>query len=576
MLNRNQLIAGIMAAAAFEGCFYGMSINAEAATQKGLVIENGVLESGMEAEGVVEIPSNVKEIETAAFKENKKITKVIIPSTCKKVGALAFYDCEALTEVKIDSGVETVGSCAFSNSVNLQKVDVNPNKTHLSTEAFALTKYIDSIRNNDGFAILDGILLDAREAKGDVTIPNDVKIINDGAFYENDRVTSVKMSDSVKQINANAFEGTYILENVKLSNKLEKLGYKCFACSGLTEINIPDSVTEIQDAAFFSNSYLKKVRLPNGLKSIGRSEFADCEELTEINIPDSVTEIKFSAFLNTKNLKEINLPRNVQRIEDAAFKNSGLRCVQAPSSLTFVGPNSFDKNVQIKGDVNAYNKAISDGTKIHNQDANKDYISYSGLGWVDTEYGRFYKKADGTMTTGWLDLNGKKYYFYSNGKMATEFIDLNGTHYYFDPASGNNYGNVVTGWKKINDKWYYFNPVAEGNKEKGFMKTSWLYNGGAWYYLYSNGTMATGFINLNGAYYYLNPNSGAMVTGWKYMNGAWYYFNKRFDGGVEGLMKKGWQKINGTWYYFYPSDGKMAHNTRINGYYLNSSGAWVK
>lgn len=60
------------------------------------------------------------------------------------------------------------------------------------------------------------------------------------------------------------------------------------------------------------------------------------------------------------------------------------------------------------------------------------------------------------------------------------------------------------------------------------------------------------------------------------MNGAWYYFNKRSDGGVEGLMKKGWQKINGTWYYFYPSDGKMAHNTRINGYYLNSSGAWVK
>lgn len=84
LLNRNQLIAGIVAVAAFEGCFY--EIAAQAAAQKGLVIENGVLKSGKDAEGVVEIPSNVKEIEEKAFMHNKKITKVIIPSTCKKIG----------------------------------------------------------------------------------------------------------------------------------------------------------------------------------------------------------------------------------------------------------------------------------------------------------------------------------------------------------------------------------------------------------------------------------------------------------------------------------------------------------
>ena len=92
--------------------------------------------------------------------------------------------------------------------------------------------------------------------------------------------------------------------------------------------------------------------------------------------------------------------------------------------------------------------------------------------------------------------------------------------------------------------------------------------------MYSDGTMATGFINLNGAYYYLN-NSGSMVTGWQYLQNSWYYFNKSDDGGLEGLMKKGWNRINGNWYYFNYSDGKMAHDTWIDGYYVNSSGTCV-
>lgn len=35
----------------------------------------------------------------------------------------------------------------------------------------------------------------------------------------------------------------------------------------------------------------------------------------------------------------------------------------------------------------------------------------------------------------------------------------------------------------------------------------------------------------------------------------------------------GWQYIDGNWYYFY-SDGWMAKDTTIGGYYLNSQGAW--
>ncbi|MBW6409599.1 hypothetical protein [Clostridium weizhouense] len=54
---------------------------------------------------------------------------------------------------------------------------------------------------------------------------------------------------------------------------------------------------------------------------------------------------------------------------------------------------------------------------------------------------------------------------------------------------------------------------------------------------------------------------------WRQNSTGWWY--------TEGnSCSTGWKLINGNWYYFYP-DGYMAHDTIIDGYYLNSSGAWT-
>lgn len=54
---------------------------------------------------------------------------------------------------------------------------------------------------------------------------------------------------------------------------------------------------------------------------------------------------------------------------------------------------------------------------------------------------------------------------------------------------------------------------------------------------------------------------------WKLDSTGWWYAEGNY-------WATGWRQINGTWYYFYP-DGYMAHDTTIEGYYLNSSGVWV-
>ena len=63
---------------------------------------------------------------------------------------------------------------------------------------------------------------------------------------------------------------------------------------------------------------------------------------------------------------------------------------------------------------------------------------------------------------------------------------------------------------------------------------------------------------------------GYIRYGWYWDGTNWYYLGGKSD----GAMKTGWQVVNGNWYYMY-KDGRMAANTWIDNYYVNSNGAWV-
>jgi beta-glucosidase len=117
--------------------------------------------------------------------------------------------------------------------------------------------------------------------------------------------------------------------------------------------------------------------------------------------------------------------------------------------------------------------------------------------------------------------------------------------------------------KNVNGTWSFVN----SNGEKA---TGWIQSGNSWYYLNSSGIMQTGWTkDNNGSWYYLN-NNGAMKTGWfNDTNGLWYYLNDN------GAMKTGWFKdTDGKWYYFNDS-GDMAVNTIIDGYEVDSTGAYI-
>lgn len=186
-----------------------------------------------------------------------------------------------------------------------------------------------------------------------VTLPADLKVIDDYAFHWND-LTEVVIPDGVISIGENAFN----------SNQL-------------AEIVIPESVTEIKRNAFNNNQATPADFLIVGaVGSIAEAyaaeygfSFQDIDEFqfewtdngdgtasvtayhgvnSDVVIPNRlgglmVTEIGSHAFSN-RSLTAISLPDTVERIGEGAFSNNLLMRVVIPATVTEIGREAFSSN----------------------------------------------------------------------------------------------------------------------------------------------------------------------------------------------------------------------------------------
>ena len=190
------------------------------------------------------------------------------------------------------------------------------------------------------------------------------------------------------------------------------------------------------------------------------------------------------------------------------------------------------------------------------------YLDASGRmcedNWVQREDGWYYYGPGGMKSYGWLlRWDGWYYLDTETGRMMNGAQEIGGHEYRFN-ASGHMYENQ---WIQEDGNWYFYN--VGGAKAKN----GWTLDGQTWYYMDAEGVMQTGWLNLNGTWYYLHSNGAMASATWLQLGGEWYYVTG------SGNMVTGWNQINGMWYYMY-ENGVMAHDTVIDGYELDSSGAW--
>lgn len=115
-----------------------------------------------------------------------------------------------------------------------------------------------------------------------------------------------------------------------------------------------------------------------------------------------------------------------------------------------------------------------------------------------------------------------------------------------------------TGFKKINEDTYYF-------QSNGYVKTGWLLDNGVWYYFNKDGIMQTGWSGPGRQYYF--ADAGKMLENQFTPDG--YYV-----GSSGAYVKNGWVLNNGKYYYM-NSAGKMVKRSWVGSYYLGSDGVMV-
>ncbi len=133
------------------------------------------------------------------------------------------------------------------------------------------------------------------------------------------------------------------------------------------KVDIPEGVKTIESSAFANNYSIESVKLPNSVEIIGPQAFW-CSTLKDIEFSSNLIEIGDSAFRGS-GVKKIELPSTVKYIRRGAFMECAcLKSASLQEGLKEIGHNAFEwcyelKEINIPGSVETFGKDLFDDCK---------------------------------------------------------------------------------------------------------------------------------------------------------------------------------------------------------------------
>ncbi len=338
----------------------------------------------------VTFSDNITKIQKGAFKNCSNIKEIVLPSGIEEIDDEAFCGCTSLESIVIPESIRKIGKEAFCGCTSLESIVIPGSIAKIYKDAFKdckkLTiKYAKSLNcwkcvyNQNDSTDLNIIFGEDNEIADEINSYLDFILSEDGLSYSvkwnglfGPSIKELVIPNSYKgkpviSIDEEAFEKCGYLQSVIISDGIKIIKLRAFIdCENLEYVKLPNSIVEIEPACFARCTNLKSINLPNSIISIGEVTFSGCDKLTSIELPNSLTTIE-NALFKDSGLKFIELPNSIVKIGDDAFCGCKLESINLPNSIISIGEFAFYK-VYLKS-INLPNSIISIGEcafyKVH-------------------------------------------------------------------------------------------------------------------------------------------------------------------------------------------------------------------
>ena len=304
----------------------------------------------------ITIPSTVTSIGAYAFAYSQ-LGSITMPNSVVEMGEGAFAMCAQLQSVTFESGskLESIAPMTFSYCTSLKSITIPASVKTIGDYAFAP----DLQKINEitlAMLFIDSGLEEVEQQLLPYIVPLESVVFEEGSKLETigayafacTTIPDITIPENVKSINEGVFAGCSKMTSVVLPLGLTSIGNGSFVCTALNNINIPNAVESIGDGVFIFSA-IESFNIPASVKYLG--ELALGYQAT-INVDENNPNYSsVDGVLFNKNKTELIrcmlegidyvIPSTVQKISNLAFAGSSIHTLIIPSSVVFIGENIF-------------------------------------------------------------------------------------------------------------------------------------------------------------------------------------------------------------------------------------------
>lgn len=199
--------------------------------------------------GSVTLPETVERIGKGAF-NSSWLSKIELPSNLKSIDTMAFEETTNLEEADIPDGCALEGCCQFLESYDLRRIKLPAGLEEVPEDFATLCYFLEELE-----------------------LPDNVRILNDRAFSHCAKLNSIPLPNGLEEIGDGVFINGISLREIHFPATLRTIGHFAIDCKNLKTIYSEAILPPVCDSETFScdDPDYVKVYVPHGTADFYRN-----------------------------------------------------------------------------------------------------------------------------------------------------------------------------------------------------------------------------------------------------------------------------------------------------------------